>query len=256
MTKHTPPPRDSLFRSVQREATLSTRVIRQIEDLVLQKKLTPGDRLPSERDLAEQLGVSRTVVREAIRSLVARGLLEVRPGIGATVRQPSAATVSESVHLFLRTGGSELTYPKVHEIRRVLEIEIAGLAAERRTTDDLAHLEAILDEMSAIGEDRERFAESDVNFHAALADATQNELFSLLLDSIADIMLEVRYSGFELAGAPERALHYHRAIYAQVKAGDPEGARDAMREHLKEAEETQRWVWERQANPTAEPPEK
>lgn len=255
MTKRTPAPRNSLFRSVQRETTLSTRVIRQIEDLILQKKLKPGDRLPSERDLAEQLAVSRTVVREAIRSLVAKGLLKVRPGIGATIRQPSAATVTESVHLFLRTGGAELTYNKVHEIRRVLEIEIAGLAAQRRTADDLVQLERILGGMAALDDDRERFAETDVKFHAALAEATQNELFSLLLDSIADIMLEVRYSGFELAGAPERALGYHRAIYEQVKAGDPNGARNAMREHLKEAEETQRWVWEQHVSSQSDPPD-
>jgi len=88
--------------------------------------------------------------------------------------------------------------------------------------------------------DPEQFAQIDIAFHAALAQATHNQLFELLLDSLAEIMIEVRRSGFAVPDTPARALRIHQAIYAQVRAGNAEGARYAMQEHLLEAEETQR----------------
>src|SRR4029434_1284654 len=116
-----------------REATLANRVTKEIEGLIIDGRIEMGRRLPSERDLADQFGVSRTVVREAVRGLVAKGLLEVRPGSGTIVRSPTCGAVTQSLTLFLLAGQSdlELDYTNVHEIRRVLEIEIAGLAAER-----------------------------------------------------------------------------------------------------------------------------
>jgi GntR family transcriptional regulator, transcriptional repressor for pyruvate dehydrogenase complex len=229
-----------LFKAVPREATLANRVTGQIEALIVEGRLQPGQRLPSERELADQFGVSRTVVREAVRGLVAKGLLEVRPGSGTLIRSPSARAVSQSMTLFLRAGQPQLDYAKVHEIRRVLEVEIAGLAAERRTDADLARLEGILSEMAAIHENRDRFAQNDVAFHSALAAATHNELFSILLDSVVDIMLKVRQMGFDVPGSPANALKFHRAICEQVRASDPAGAREAMRAHLVDSESVMR----------------
>jgi GntR family transcriptional repressor for pyruvate dehydrogenase complex len=139
--------------------------------------------------------------------------------------------------LFLRGGQAELDYDKVLEVRRLLEVEIAGLAAERRTADDLGRMDKILQEAAQVKE-RDQFAENDVAFHGALAQATHNVLFGLLLDSVGDIMFNVRYLGFDVSGTITRALRYHRAIFEQVKACDVEGARQAMREHLAESEET------------------
>jgi GntR family transcriptional repressor for pyruvate dehydrogenase complex len=237
-----PPINDPLFKAIPREATLTDRVTDQIEHLIVANHLQPGDHLPPERELAQQFGVSRTVVREAIRALVAKSLLEARPGGGTVVRAPTAEAVAQSMRLFLRAGQTELNYDKVHEVRRLLEVEIAGLAAKRRTDEDLERMETILNEVSSVGSDRDLLAENDVNFHAALARATHNELFSLLLDSIADIMLTVRQLGFSVPGMPARTLKYHQAIFEQVKAGNPELARRAMTEHLVEAEETIRQV--------------
>jgi GntR family transcriptional repressor for pyruvate dehydrogenase complex len=164
----------------------------------------------------------------------------VRPGSGTLIRSPSARAVSQSMSLFLRAGQPQVDYAKVHEIRRVLEIEIAGLAAERRTDADLARLAEILSEMAAIDDDRDRFARNDVAFHSALAAATHNELFSILLDSIVDIMLRVREMGFDVPGSPANALKFHRAIYEQVRDGDPAGARETMRVHLADSENVMR----------------
>lgn len=233
-------PAVELFKTVQRSSTLTERVIDQIEQLIVANHLQPGDHLPPERELAQQFGVSRTVVRESIRALVAKSLLELRPGGGTVVRSPTAKSVAQSMSLFLRGGLETVDYEKVLEVRRLLEVEIAGLAAERRTAENLRELQANLDEFAAIRTDRDRFAQSDVYFHAALARATQNELFALLLNSIADIMLRVRHLGFKVPDMPTRAYSYHEAIFAQVKAGNVDGARQAMHDHLVEAEETMR----------------
>jgi GntR family transcriptional repressor for pyruvate dehydrogenase complex len=229
-----------LFQAIQRGATLANRVTHQIEQLIIEGRLQPGDRLPPERELARQFGVSRTVIREAVRALAARSLLEVQAGSGTVVRSPTAKSVAQSMTLLLRAGQAEIDYDKVHEIRRILEVEIAGLAAERRTAQDLEEMEQILHEASQIQDDRNCFAECDVDFHAALAQATHNELFPLLLDSMVDIMVQVRQMAFGVSGMPARALKHHRAILEQVRRGKPEEARQAMREHLIESEDTMR----------------
>ena len=233
---------NQLFKTVQREPTLSNRVADQLETLIVHSQLRPGDRLPPERELAQQFGVSRTVIREAVRALSAKGLLEVRSGSGTIVRSPTAETVAQSMNLFLRAGQANLDYGKIHEVRYLLEVEIAGLAAERRTTEDMAKMEKILHEAAENldHENRDHFAKTDIAFHAALAQATHNELFSLILDSMADIMLEIRLSGFDVPGTPARALTHHQAILEQVQAGKPDEARQAMREHMIESVEIQR----------------
>ena len=229
-----------MFKTIERSATLVHHVTGQIEQLIEAGQLHPGDRLAPERELARQFGVSRTVVREAVRSLVARGLLEVRPGSGTVISSPSADSVARSLALFLRAGRPEFECEKVMEIRRVLEIANAGLAAQRRVDDDLRAMEEILSEEDAIRADRYRFAEYDVAFHAAVAQATHNELFALMLDSVADILLTWREVTFDVPGTPARALMHHRAIYDQIKASNADGAREAMRNHLVESEDTMR----------------
>jgi GntR family transcriptional repressor for pyruvate dehydrogenase complex len=230
------------FKTVQRDPSLAEKVTQQIESLIIADNLQIGDHLPPERELAQQFGVSRTVVRQAIHSLVAKGMLEASPRGGTVVRRPTASAVAQSLHLFLRSSQAHLDYSKVHEIRRLLEIEIAGLAARRRTEEDLARLAANLQEASEnqTHENPIHFAQIDIAFHATLAQATHNELFELLLDSLAEIMIEVRCSGFAVPDTPARAVRMHQAIFEQVRLGDAQGAQQAMAEHLIEAEETQR----------------
>jgi GntR family transcriptional repressor for pyruvate dehydrogenase complex len=230
----------TLFQAVPRTGTLTSRLIKQIEEMMTEQHLQPGDKLPPERELAQKFGVSRTVIREAVAALAAKSLLEIVPGGGAVVRSPDADSVSRSLSLFLQTGQATFSYDKVNEVRHLLEVEIAGLAAQRRTEEDLLRMEGVLKEAGANTTDRARFARSDVAFHAALAQSTHNELFCLLLDSIADVLLKVRERGFDVPGTPERALDYHQAILDAVRAGDSAQARHAMQRHLQEAGETQR----------------
>ena len=228
---------DSLFVAITREASLANRLTSQLEQMIVDNRVQPGDRLPAERELARQFGVSRTVVREAVRALQAKGLLEVHTGSGTIVRSPSAAAVSQTMTLFLRAGRPELDYRQVLEVRRLLEVEIAGLAAERRTEQDLERLNEVL-ALTPNVTSREEYVKVDIGFHALLAQATHNELFVLLLDSIVEILRKVREMAFDIPSAPLRAYQYHSAIMTQVQQGNAEGARQAMRDHLDEAEDT------------------
>jgi GntR family transcriptional repressor for pyruvate dehydrogenase complex len=208
--------------------------------MIIENRLHPGDRLPSERDLALEFGVSRTVVREAVRALVAKNLLEVRPGSGTLVRRPSMASVASSMALLLRVGQDHVDYEKLHEVRRALEVEIVGLATERRTAEDLLLIERLLAEAPDTWADRERFAQHDLAFHNALAQAAHNEIFLFVLNSLADIMLEVRRMAFTVPGLPQQAQTLHHAIVEAIREGDPQRAQQAMHEDLLYAEKNLR----------------
>ncbi|MGE5603594.1 MAG: FadR/GntR family transcriptional regulator [Nitrososphaerales archaeon] len=229
---------EGVFASVQRETTLVDRVAAQIQELILSGKLPAGTALPAEREIARQIGVSRTVVREAARSLVAKGLLQPQTGRGNVVTKPSTELVSRSMALLIRSDREKFDYGLVSEVRRVLEVEIARLAALRRTEEDLERLRSVLQEAEMSQADRDRFAALDVAFHSALAQATQNNLFQVLLDSIADVMITVRQLGYGTPGMPARALAYHTAIFQHVAAQDAGRAIAAMQEHLDESAAT------------------
>ncbi len=227
----------TVFPTVARDESLVSRVTTQIEQMIHDRRLRTGDRLPSERTLAGQFGVSRTVVREAVRALAARELLHVQQGTGTLIRTPSVQTVSTSMRLLL--GGAErLDHAHLLEVRRLLEVEIAGLAAQRRTEADLARLAQNLAEAPPLCDDRERFAQNDVDFHYALACATHNKLFPLFLDTIAPLLYSMRVLGATVKAMPERALYHHRAIFDAVARQEGDAARAAMRAHMAEAEQT------------------
>jgi len=229
---------DQLFRIMQREESLASRVARELEQLILQNRLVVGERLPSERDLSEQFGVSRTVIREAVRTLAAQGLLDVKTGSGTVVRHPTSEAAAESMSRLLATRPDWHNRARIIEVRRVLEVAIAGLAAERRTAEDVASMTALLDQAAERLEDPETFVQTDVAFHEALARATHNDLFLAILSSIAQALIDVRRLGLRVPGTPARALSYHRRILECVAVGDVDGARRAMDEHITEAQQT------------------
>jgi GntR family transcriptional regulator, transcriptional repressor for pyruvate dehydrogenase complex len=217
---------------------LSDQVAAQLQALVIDSAIKPGEKLPSERELCDLLGVSRTVVREAVRSLAVKGLLEVRRGGGTIVRAPDTALVSELMTLTLRASSSDLALAHVQEVRRLIEIEIASLAAERRDEADLARMEAQLHTMAATEDAPRQWVAADVAFHAALATASHNPLYPVLLGSIANMLMEVWLTGVSLPDTPQRGYRQHLAIFERVKAGDRLGARKAMQDHLRESAET------------------
>lgn len=226
---------DLAFPAVARAATLSEKVAAEVTRTIVDGVLPAGAALPSERELGEQFGVSRTVIREAVRSLAAAGLIETRIGARPRVAQVGSDGVNRALRMFLQR--SEVDYRRVHEVRTALEIEIAGYAAERATADDLERLGDLNDELASIsGAAIDRAAELDVAFHQAIAGATGNTLFSVLLEAIEPVLLEVRRRAFREARMREYALSAHEQILRSIDAGDPEGARQAMRAHLQAAE--------------------
>jgi GntR family transcriptional repressor for pyruvate dehydrogenase complex len=232
---------EQLYAPIQREPTLADRATRQLQSLILARTFQPGDRLPSERELGERLGVSRTVVREALRTLSTKGLVEVRDGAGAYVRAPSTDLVSELLGIcvsHMETG--DVTSGHILEMRRILEIEMSGLAAERRGTGDVEQLERLLDLMARPGSSRDTWAKIDYEFHDRVAVASKNPLFPIVLRSISEVLMRGRLMGVRLPDYQSKALHHHRNVFEAIKAGSSEKARLAMADHLREAEETMR----------------
>ena len=238
---------ESLYNALPRRPKLSDLVVEQIEESISSGKLQPGERLPPERELAEQFKVSRTAIRESIRSLTAKGLLEVRAGSGAYVSVPGTKQVSESMSLILRLSTSKDLYAQVFQVRRLLEVEIAGLAAKWAKEDDIEMMEEAVRTMETEC-DQGVLAECDVDFHAALANASQNELYPILLDSVVDIMIEIRRMALMNPGARDEAMNSHRKILERVKNKDVEGARLEMLSHMKRGEEFMRNAIETQKN--------
>lgn len=222
-------PPTALFEQVAREPRLSDKVADMMLETILSERLKVGDRLPSERELGEQFGVSRTVVREAVRALVAKGVIEVRSGSGLRVAAVNASAVSESMRLFLR--GGELDFEKVHEVRKLLEVHLAGLAAERATPTDLEALREVHERMTTEVGDVESAARDDLEFHRAVARATQNELYLVLMDSIGNSLIDIRRENLG-SGSATMTLAQHGAILEAIERHDADAAREAMRAHL------------------------
>jgi GntR family transcriptional repressor for pyruvate dehydrogenase complex len=229
-------PSEGQFGQVTRDPSLADKVVQEITEAIVSGRLRAGERLDSERELAEQFGVSRTVIREAVRSLVGQGLVETRAGRGVLVAAIGDDTVSRSMSLYLRSNPA-IDYRSVHEVRSGLEIEIAGLAAERADDEDLRQLRELNDELAALTpRDPERAAHLDVEFHMAIAAATKNPLYKVLLASIGDVMLDVRRAAFADEEMMRYAVEAHGAILARLDEHDSAGAREAMRLHLEDAQ--------------------
>jgi GntR family transcriptional repressor for pyruvate dehydrogenase complex len=221
------------FQPVSRGARLADQVAGSLIDSIVAGRLRHGEKLPPERELCEQFGVSRPVVREAVRSLIAKGLLADNPGRGHVVTSLGRDAVTESLTLFLR--GQRLDYGKLMEVRSVIEVENAGLAAARASAAQIETLRSAAARLKP-GMTAEEAALADVEFHRGIATATGNEFFELLLDSIREVLITVQLPTLADQTIVRSAARAHDRIVAQIAAGDPSGARDAMRAHLQEAE--------------------
>jgi GntR family transcriptional repressor for pyruvate dehydrogenase complex len=212
---------------------LTEEIADQVERLILNQELKIGDSLPPERELAAQLQVSRNILREAIKMLEQKGLLEVRPGSGTYVARPSIEFLRDSLDFFIRFNSSAL-YDLV-EARRSLEVEIAGLAAQRAGSEDYELIESYLNEMEITIKDHDSYVEADICFHEALARAAKNEILQLLLSSIRGALR--KKIGILVKHHPlavETAMQYHRRIAKAVRQRDEGEARSAMREHVED----------------------
>ena len=216
-----------------RSSKVYEQITEQIEQLILSGKLRSGDRLPTERELAEQFQASRTAVREAMKTLAQKGLVDMRPGRGTIVIDGTSQAMRHSLGLMMKVGhagGSE----NLVEVREILEPEIAALAAARAAEEHIAALQEAVTIMDASLDDADTFIDADNDFHRALAKATQNALILSFVDSIVDLLSEQRKNIFSVSGGSSRGQMHHKLLLAAIQRHDPEAARVAMRAHLQQ----------------------
>jgi len=227
-----------LYNTV-RSPRLYEQIVEQIIKLIKNGDLVKGDRLPAERELAEQFGVSRTAVREAIKALRERGLIDVQPGRGTFINDPSQSATDvmrDSISLMVNKAGQNST-PDLIQVRALFEPEVAALAAENATDQELDALQQIVSQMDHLIQDEDGFIEADQEFHSMLAEATHNSLILVLLQPIVELLQAQRRRIFNARNGAERGQTHHRAILQAILNRDPSGARQAMREHIKQVTE-------------------
>jgi len=218
---------------VVRTSRLYEQIVRQIEESVLNGSLKPGDQLPAERELAQRLGVSRTAVREAVKALREKGLVEAYSGRGTFITDGTTHAARQSFDLMVKIGQQESS-THLAELRLILEPGIAALAAERIEEEYLEAMREAVEIMDRAQKDPEAYIEADLDFHLALAEAVANPLILSLIDSIVGLLREQRIKIFNVEGGPQRGQVHHKRILEAMEGRDPEMARSAMRAHLEQ----------------------
>ena len=213
-------------------SSLPAQVADRIQAMIESEALHAGDKLPPERDLAERLGVSRPVIREALQVLSVRGLVKIKPGCGTYVQEPSAKNAADYLELYFKLRHCPGSLHDFFEVRQLLEVEAAGLAAERATEDDLNVLQSAIVVMQASREPLSAFIEADVAFHLALAQAAHNDYLMMILGPLAAIWSQVIALSAGAPGAIETGISFHQAILEHLKQHDIEATRETMRRHM------------------------
>ena len=218
------------FEAIRRSKVYEE-VAKQLERLIL-KKLQPGDKLPAERELAEMFGVSRSSIRDAIRSLELVGLVEPRQGAGTVVREVSAESlVNPLTTVLARQQISELL-----DFRKMLEPPLAARAATHASVEDITEMEEILRRQDDKLRRGELAIEEDSEFHYNVAMASDNSVVLKVLDVLMDLLRETRERALQVEGRPQKSLAGHRRILMAIKRRDPAAAEDAMRRHIQDVE--------------------
>jgi GntR family transcriptional regulator, transcriptional repressor for pyruvate dehydrogenase complex len=212
-------------------------VVSHVRGLLDRGELRPGDRLPAERELARQLGISRPSLRAGLRSLSVMGVVQIRPGAGSFIAGGPPAFGSDALRIQASLHG--FTRDQMFQARLVLEVAVAGMAAEHATSDDLIAVSDEATGMFASLEDPQSFLRHDIEYHRAVAAACGNPILSALVNMVSEQFREQRQRTIGRAHDLKEAADEHRAIYLAIRAHDADRARRAMRDHLERAFRTQ-----------------
>ena len=219
---------EKIYKPIKRK-TVSEEVADQITELVIQKHLSPGDRLPTERQLVEDLGVSRTALREAMKALSERGLVDVKQGNGTFIRHPSSSDMSSRFSLFLKN--DVVRYLQLMDVREILEIEIAGrLASGTATAAEIDKMQQHLDRMHGLLDSPAEYAQEDVAFHVEFYRAMKNEVLLIFMEAIMQLLGDAMEATFIAPGSAESSLRRHQKLLDCIRNHDVESARQVMRE--------------------------
>ncbi|ACO78861.1 GntR family regulatory protein [Azotobacter vinelandii CA] len=217
---------------LERPDTLVQRVVNSIREEIASGRLLAESRLPTEHQLAEQLNVSRSVIREAVSQLKADGILISRRGFGSYISKTPAGTVFR----LPSKNGHTLDLAQLFEMRLWIEAQAAGIAASRRNAADLRRMEKALEVMAANASDFDLSAAADVEFHRAIAAACRNEYFLAFHDFLGSQLTAARRTAWEnsaaLRGGSMDAQNEHRELFAAIALGDPETAAKCAERHL------------------------
>jgi GntR family transcriptional repressor for pyruvate dehydrogenase complex len=218
-----------------RKTRVYEEVVAQIQRLMTDGRLKPGDKLPPERELAEAFSVSRTSVRDAIRVLELMGLLEPRQGEGTVVRDLSPdSLVNPLASLLVR---NRMRMAELFDVRKMLEPPLAGRAAVNATDAELANLQEILRRQEQKVRRGELAIDEDSEFHYAIATAARNGVVLRVLDVLMDLLRESRERSLQVAGRLERSFEAHRRIMSALTSRNAAASEAAMRQHIEEIEE-------------------
>ncbi|AUS09160.1 FadR family transcriptional regulator [Laceyella sacchari] len=224
-----------MFKPIFEErSSMSERIISQIMDAIVKGEVKPGERLPTERDLATLFQVSRTVVRDAIKTLAGRNILHVKHGKGIFVAniQPT------DIESFSQANWEDAAVHDLFEIRKVLETEAAAWAAERRQAHHLEKLEWIIQDAKAHSDEPEVLDERDAQFHMAIAEASCNLVLVKIMLSLLDLLAKSRQGSYSIPGRSLESLQDHELIIEAIREKDRELARQRMLQHLEGVEQT------------------
>ncbi len=219
---------DASLQPVSR-SPLYEQVAERLREFIEAKGLQPGDRLMSERDLATQLGVSRTSVRQALTALRVLGLVEIRHGDGVyLVRSPGDVIPSFASEIV----SSEVDHPMIWEVREGIEVQAARLAARRRGEADLRSMREALELMETAVAGGEDGINEDRRFHHAIVQAAGNPLLSQMIEGLSEVIDRTSEASLTLPGRPPVSLQSHRAILGAIERQDEAAAAEEMRRHV------------------------
>ena len=221
-----------VFSVAGRSVSTSEEVVARLREMIHDGLLRPGDRLPPERDLARQLGVSRPTLRAGIRTLAAVGVFHSRQGAGTFVAEADASPALDANPLRLMASLHGFSSDEMFEARIALEMAVAELAAKRASGDQLATMAEEVAEMFASLEGPEEYLVHDMRFHQTIAAASGNRILTALMNMVATILFETRSKTVHRALDLKESAEMHRQIYRAIRAHDTEAAAAAMREHL------------------------
>lgn len=225
------------FEKVNREKPLSYKVEKQIRDAIRQNIFIPGDKLPGEFELAEKFGVSRTAVREALRMLAGRGLVDIRRGSGVYVAELDVSYVVDPFYQLLEMKCGDESFLHLVHARTFLEPEIARMAAEQCKEEDIVYLEKNYKQMKKYIGEPENMVDLDIKFHRRLSEATNNPIIPIIMEPIFELLYKFIPSTYRQSHAPDLAIQNHSKLVQCLKNKDCDGAYEVMKIHMEQAEE-------------------
>lgn len=225
---------NDIFKKIGDTSTLSQKIEQKIEDAIRTKKLNPGEKLPTEKDLCEMFGVSRTALREALKRLSARGLLSIRKGSGMYISEFTSETALSSLNLYFDMNFDAAMIMNIIRVRQMFEPEIAKHAARERTQEDINFLKANVEEMGQLTPQQKKMRGIvDINFHKRICEATKNPVLFTIMEPIYKLMPRIRAQIFPETGRMSKnTLNMHYDILIAITEGNEQAAYEAMNTHL------------------------